>query len=346
MANVDFEQLLSEVSADSPAGEDLEYDPTFVELQRLTARKAEAAIEGQGQQQEQIDWAAVLRSSTELLSRTKDLRLAMLLTQALLNIDGFPGLAQGLSLMQQLLERFWDSLYPLLDHEDDDDPTMRINVITSLCDREGMLQTVSTAPLVSIKGWGSYSFNDIRYAESGNAVDAEGEEDSDAGSADAGQARAAFLECPIEELKATGDGINLSRATVAAIDQFLMEKVGSAHAPDLSALLGRLKEVAAIVNEFLSLRGESTPDSGEGESGSADGQAMQALAGEINSRESAMKMMDKISDYFRRTEPSSPVPLLMQRAKRLSTMGFMEIVKDIAPDGLQQVQNISGMDSD
>ena len=346
MASVEFKQLLSEVSPESPAGEDLEYDPAFVELQRVTARKVEAAIEGPGQEAEQIDWKGVVRSSNELLARTKDLRLAVLLTQALLHTEGFPGLAQGLSLMQQLMERFWDTLYPLLDHEDDDDPTMRVNIIASLCDRETMLQAVSTAPLVSIEGWGSYSFQQIRTANSGSTSGADGEQSSDSDATDAGQIRAAFLECPIEDLKATGDGLSQSQATLAAIDQFLMERIGSSQAPDLSALQGRLKEVAGIINEFLALRGESTPDSSAGESGSTDGPAMQALAGEIDSRESAMKMMDKISDYFRRTEPSSPVPLLMQRAKRLSTMGFMEIVKDIAPDGLQQVQNISGMDSE
>jgi len=346
MASIEIEQLLSEVSPDSPAGEDLEYDPAFVELQRIAAKKSESAIEGPGEEVEQIDWKGVVRGSSELLTRTKDLRLAVLFTQSMLNTEGFPGLALGLTLIQQLLERFWDTLYPLLDHEDGDDPTMRINVIASLCDRESMLQTVSIAPLVSIKGWGSYSYQDIRGANRAPPNAGDGEEEGGTEEAQAGQVRAAFLECPIEDLKATSDSLSQSQSTLAAIDQFLLEKVGSSHAPDFSELIGRLKEVVAIVSEFLQLRGESTPDAPEVESGNTGGQAMQALAGEINSRESAMKMMDKISDYFRRTEPSSPVPLLMQRAKRLSTMGFMEIVKDIAPDGLQQVQNISGMDSE
>jgi type VI secretion system protein ImpA len=55
-------------------------------------------------------------------------------------------------------------------------------------------------------------------------------------------------------------------------------------------------------------------------------------------------MMDKISSFFERSEPSSPVPLLMQRAKRLVSMSFMDILADIAPDGVKQAKNIGGID--
>ena len=53
-------------------------------------------------------------------------------------------------------------------------------------------------------------------------------------------------------------------------------------------------------------------------------------------------MMDKISDSSQRHEPSSPVPLLMGRAKRLVSLSFMEILKDMAPGGLSQASTIGG----
>ncbi len=349
MASLDFDQLLSEVSPDNPAGEDLEYDPAFIALQNLTAKKSEGAIESPEKETDQVDWGAVRRGVLELMTRTRDLRLAVLLTRSLVASEGLSGLAQGLTLIHQLMDRFWDSLYPLLDHEDDDDPTMRVNVVISLCDREDMLQPISRASLVAIKGWGSYSFDDVRNAGAppADAGDTDDEEGGAGGGDSVGQVRAAFLECPIEDLKATADALSESQSRLMAIDQLLMDKVGSSFAPDLGALANRLKEIAAVINEFLELRGEATagPGGDQQDAGGA-GVASRAVSGEIDSRESAIRMMDKISDYFRRTEPSSPVPLLMQRAKRLSSMGFLEIVKDIAPDGLQQVQNISGIDAD
>jgi type VI secretion system protein ImpA len=52
--------------------------------------------------------------------------------------------------------------------------------------------------------------------------------------------------------------------------------------------------------------------------------------------------LDKIIDYYRANEPSSPVPLLLQRAKRLVSVGFIDILRDIAPDALAQAEMVTG----
>jgi type VI secretion system protein ImpA len=67
------------------------------------------------------------------------------------------------------------------------------------------------------------------------------------------------------------------------------------------------------------------------------------VSGEITSREDAVRMMDKISQYFEKNEPSSPVPMLMNRAKRLVSMKFIEILKDMAPNGVSQAASIGGI---
>jgi type VI secretion system protein ImpA len=55
-----------------------------------------------------------------------------------------------------------------------------------------------------------------------------------------------------------------------------------------------------------------------------------------------VRALDKICDYYARHEPSSPLPLLLQRCKRLATMSFIEIVREMVPDGLSQVEIIAG----
>ena len=67
-----------------------------------------------------------------------------------------------------------------------------------------------------------------------------------------------------------------------------------------------------------------------------------ALSGEITSRDDVVRALDKICDYYARHEPSSPLPLLLQRCKRLATMSFIEIVREMVPDGLSQVEMIAG----
>jgi type VI secretion system protein ImpA len=67
-----------------------------------------------------------------------------------------------------------------------------------------------------------------------------------------------------------------------------------------------------------------------------------SLSGEIASRDDVVRALEKICDYYARHEPSSPLPLLLQRCKRLATMSFIEIVKEMVPDGMSQVEIIAG----
>ena len=57
-------------------------------------------------------------------------------------------------------------------------------------------------------------------------------------------------------------------------------------------------------------------------------------------------MLDRITEYYNRNEPSSPVPLLVQRAKRLVSADFMAIIKDIASDGAKQADLLLGTRDD
>jgi type VI secretion system protein ImpA len=102
-----------------------------------------------------------------------------------------------------------------------------------------------------------------------------------------------------------------------------------------------------IVGTHLARRGvvtEAAAAAGEvaGEGGEVGGGP--AISGEIKSREDVVRVLDKICLYYERYEPSSPIPLLLQRSKRLVSANFMDIVRDLAPDGLSQVENLRGKD--
>jgi type VI secretion system protein ImpA len=68
-----------------------------------------------------------------------------------------------------------------------------------------------------------------------------------------------------------------------------------------------------------------------------------SMTGEITTREQAVQTLDRVIEYFRKHEPSSPIPLLLMRAKRLVSKSFMEIMRDLAPDGLAQAQIFGGL---
>ena len=70
------------------------------------------------------------------------------------------------------------------------------------------------------------------------------------------------------------------------------------------------------------------------------------LTTDVNSRQDAIRALEAISAWFRAHEPSSPVPLLLDRAKRLVSKSFMEVLADIAPDGVVQAKLIGGIQND
>jgi type VI secretion system protein ImpA len=55
-------------------------------------------------------------------------------------------------------------------------------------------------------------------------------------------------------------------------------------------------------------------------------------------------MLDLICKYYKDVEPTSPVPMLLNRAKYLVTADFMQIIQNLLPDGLTQLEQIKGPD--
>ena len=61
-----------------------------------------------------------------------------------------------------------------------------------------------------------------------------------------------------------------------------------------------------------------------------------------SSRADVVRMLDKICEYYKREEPSSPVPYILKRAQRLAEMDFMAIIDDLSPDSVKEIQRITG----
>jgi type VI secretion system protein ImpA len=135
-----------------------------------------------------------------------------------------------------------------------------------------------------------------------------------------------------------------AREQVTAIETAVTEKVGAARAPNLGRLSTLLQQAGKHVGAALERRGAVAP-SGNGvsdEDGATAAAQGVAMPGQIKSRDDVVRAIDQICAYYERAEPSSPVPLLLRRAKRLATMSFVQIMKDMAPDAMNQIENIGG----
>ena len=109
----DIERLLAPLPGLSPCGRDLRYTGVYDRIKE--ARRSDEAL-AQGEWQTDIkisDWKAVIDLCCQALRRqSKDLQIAVWLTEALLHHHGYGGLAEGLHLTSSLIERYWDQLFP------------------------------------------------------------------------------------------------------------------------------------------------------------------------------------------------------------------------------------------
>lgn len=347
MSVIDLESYLEEISPDAPCGEDLEYDGEYGEMERATVGKDEQQFGDTVIPAEDPDWRDVKRKCLSLLKRTKDIRVAAHLARALAATDGLEGFSDAISLIQGYVEKYWDEHHPRLDPDDDNDPTFRVNTLVSLCDPDSTLRLVRQAPLVRSKMLGQFGLYHVDIAE--GEISAPSDMDNPPSKA---MIDAAFTDVESAEIQTTYDAVKLAIENVQTIEREVTEKVGVADAASLKPLVDTLAEAEKILAEQLRRKGafdepaeesaEATTGSGTG-GGTAGGNAVsQAITGEITSRQDVIRTLDKICDYYERFEPSSPLPLLLRRAKRLATASFMEILQDLTPDGVAQAIAIGG----
>lgn len=317
-----------------PCGENLEYDPQFLALEAALNGKPEVQYGSTITPATGPDWKAARALALELMARTRDLRVAVGLTRALLGMEGAPGLAAGLSLLAALLATQWDSLHPQLDADDDNDPTLRLNTLAALVEAGGMLRQLRDMPLVEVRAIGVFSLRDIEAAEHDGAGDASGVAPA--------TILAAFNAAQQDQLAATCAALDAAHASVQAIEAVLAQHLGAGMGIDLAPLSLLLTRAAGQVRPHLAAMADSQEQVATAEGSSVPAQR----EGEIAGRADVIRLLDRVCAWYARAEPSSPVPLLLQRARGLVDMNFLELMEELAPDGLNQLTQISGIRRD
>ena len=344
---LDLDPCLAALDTDAPSGPDLEYDPEFTALELANAPGEERVIGDAVIPAEDPDFAEVARAATALLGRSRDLRVAVILANATLRTEGLTGFETVLGFIRNGLEEHWDSVHPQLDAEDDDDPTMRVNAVLGLTDRAGVLASLRAAPLAESRAFGQVSLRDVKIAEGELPAPAEGEAPTPQTIA------AAFMDSDAAALAARAEAAETSLGHVRAISAAFDGHIGS-DGPDLEPLERVLREIVRRFSEHAAApaddAGEEIPEMEIGEA--RDTAAAPRVApvagapGAIASPDDVKRAIDRIVDYYARTEPSSPVPLLLTRARRLVSADFLAIMKDMAPLGVENVALIGGLEDE
>ena len=351
---IDIDALSRPVDDSEPAGPDLEYS-AVAELDRFAAGTP-GTIDPSTQElvgAEEPNWRKVGETATELLGKTKDLRVAAWLTRAELANRGLPGLADGLKLIAALLETFWETLYPMLDRDEGDDPIERLNVLANLSPdpgqsygsptTEALLRTLRGTPIVESREVGRFTVRDLDYVL-GRMTPPAGQTPPAAG-----LLAAAWKTGDATANQQKRDAVAGGQAAIQAIVKLLADRSGQR--PNLDLLQQTLRRVgefyatqdAEAAAEAADAAGDDPSEGQSDELGGAPGGGKSPRPGGLASRADAVRILQQVAVFLRKSEPSSPAPMFVDRAVKLLQMDFNAIVKELMPDSRDRIEMLGGI---
>ena len=338
-----IETLLIPISDALPSGDDLEHDAAFTALERDAQPKAEQQFGDTLIAAVEPEWRDLTARATDLLKRSKDVRVGVLALRAATRTQGLEGFSLGLTLLVGLVDRFWDTLHPQLDAEDHNDPTMRMNALAPLSDSSMVLRDLYDCVLGTSRAVGAIRVRDLAIAH--NKLTASGK--------DPAYSLAQVTDALLDIYSATPKVFHLAIGAAALAQQLeaLIEaKTGRGDQIDLKPLRTLTHLLRTVCQATVTAANPQAAEAAEAAEAEADGNVAPGAAraagspmrGEISTRQDALQMLDKVIAFLEKTEPGNPAPMLIKRAKRLVGVSFIDIMNDLAPDALNSIQNITG----
>jgi len=325
---VDLEKLLAPLSEENPAGPNLRAaagDTTFGAIEELR-READPATDLEGGKA--ANWPAVVRACEQALAtQSKDLQLAAWLVEAQARTEGFAGLQAGLGLVRSLLDRFWETLHPGPEGGEIVLP-LRARPLLWMTAPRGMLPSVQAIPFLGADdrkrdewlGWKAYLESES-VDQAFVANQARYQEMVDAGAVTRARFEGEFKATPIARLRGEAATIRATEAEIQALEELCAARFGSDEAPSFLELRALLSDIREYIESHL-------PPETSGEVGSGEADAA-AAPGVITARQEALDRLREVAEFFRRTEPHSPLAHLIERAARWGSMSFEEVLRDV-----------------
>jgi type VI secretion system protein ImpA len=337
---LDFDALLAPIAGASPSGadprEDFSAASPYLRLRDLRAearaaeRMADAAAEGDAAPT--ADWRPVRDLATNLIARdAKDIEVACWLLEALLRTDGMAGFSAGARLIAAMADTFWDGLHPLPD--DEDGLGRRLAPIAGLngVDGDGTL----IQPLRKLRLFERPDGSPVAVWQYRQSMEVAG-----IGEAAKRQQRIAAGVLAFDTIDAearaaardwAGVLVNAGQAALEAWDALgqVVAEYGGGDTPS-SRVRDLLAEITSIAERYAPRAAAEPPPTTAAEATITP--ASIPVPPRIGTREDALAALAEISDYFRRTEPHSPLAYTLAEAVRRARLTWPELLEEVVPD--------------
>jgi type VI secretion system protein ImpA len=255
-------ELLKPIAGENPAGTDLRYSPVYEQIKEAR-REDDGLAQGPWQRERKLaDYRAVIKLTKQALKeKSKDLQLAVWLTESLTREEGYTGLRAGLELCFGLLDRFWEYMFPPLEEGDAELRAAPLVWLGSKLDA-----AVRSVPLVTA-GYDWFAYKQSRavgYDESSTTPDQKKarEKALSDGKLSAEVFDKAFDATPRERYVEAGKDLSGARSVLTSLDQLCSEKFADS-APGFSKLRDAVEEVGHTVRALLQKKGEPQVESNQ-----------------------------------------------------------------------------------
>jgi type VI secretion system protein ImpA len=343
-----FDGLMRPLSDAAPCGHSLEDSSMLAEFDayKLFGQQIVIGTRRPGQKEDEPPppppWEEIGGKALAALARSKDLRVLVHLSAAQLWKEGLLPFCETLRVAAGWLEAWFDAVYPRVD----EDIYFRTNALNNFNDRLAIVDALRRTPLVSTRSTGPISLRHIEMATGIVPVTK-----SDAIPPKEGEINTAFAAAPLVDLQAQIAAVKGALDSLARIDARMAAAGGVDATPSfdgrgdkekLVSLRHQLKRIHEIALTQIAARPDAPQAVGNGE-GPGEGAVAPAATGAIRTRQDAIRALDAVMRFFETTEPSSPVPMFIERAKRLVSVSFLDALQDIAPDALNAVKAAGGV---
>ena len=346
--------MLASLPEGDGAGSDLrqDYSPSSI-YQKLRDARAEARAEERARDSQGGDeggladgWRQVRRLATKAIdAHSKDFEIAAWLTEALVRQEGVSGLAAGVRLLTGLLDNFWDQGFPQPDEDGLDGRSAPLGGLSGSDNDGTVMQTLRRTPLFRRPSGEILSL--YQYEASSET----------SGLADEARRGQRFAQgvLPLEtiETEAKFDQAGLQTMAAAALDAreawgLFQTQLDNRFGYD-SPPSRRVAEVLDRMVEVARLLGVSLATSDDGALGSPDGQFMPGMAGDAQGgaqgagavgvagltpagREQALRTLEQLADFFKKTEPQSFLAYTLEEAVRRGRMTLPQLLEEVLGD--------------
>lgn len=343
---IDIQAILKPIAGDNPAGKDVRDGKDF-DLLKEARRQEDALSQGDWQRDPKVaDWPRAIQIAVKILTeQSKDLQVAAWLVEALLKRHGFAGLRDGLKILCGLHATFWDGLYPAIEDGDVEYRSGKLDALNKLLpfavNNTLLVRASDGTPYTYVHWKESQDIENLRRAAVGDSEKRRQlAEALKEGKLEGETFDKATAATPLTHCRALLEQLSECWEAYEQLDQVLEEKYGEA-APSLRSVKDAVGECRSLMNSIVKKKGGvgldtmATAVAGTEE---ADGGGNRADSGafsggiEPRDRAEAIRRLVAVAEFFRKTEPHSPISYLVQRAARWGEMPLEEWLREVIQD--------------